>query len=141
MMNHNAVDRQQMLDVIARYAWGYDTADFGMVADAFTEDATSGGAVTGTEVRWGPMQGRAEIVRVLENIRKAQPDQRRHNLTTFLFDDQTATSAKMRCYLDLVSTQSGKSQIVTGGMYFIDFVRDQDVWRMKRLDGVLDGPF
>ena len=140
-MTDNAADRQLIQDAISRYAWGYDTADFALLGSSFTEDATSGGVVTGTDIRWGPMRGRAEIVSVLESIRTAQTGQRRHNIGCFLFDKQTATAATVRCYLCLLSTDQGISRLVTGGTYSVDLVKQGDLWRMSRLDAVLDAPF
>ncbi|MDQ0471799.1 nuclear transport factor 2 family protein [Labrys wisconsinensis] len=140
-MSHNAADRQLIQDAIARYAWGFDTADFALLGEAFTEDATSGGVVTGTSIAWGPMRGRDEIVAVLASIRRAQTDQRRHNIGSFLFEKQSATTASVRCYLDLTSTENGTSRLVTGGTYAADLVKQGETWRMSRLDAVLDGPF
>jgi hypothetical protein len=140
-MSHDPVDRQLIQDTLAKYVWGYDTGDFALLADSFTERATSGGVVSGTEIAWGPMQGRDEIIAVLRSIRNAQTDQRRHNIGSFLFEKQTATEATVRCYLDLISTEKGTSRVVTGGVYSADFVKLGGTWRMSRLDAVLDGPF
>ena len=140
-MTHNAADRQLMLEVVARYAWGYDNADFDMLADTFTEDATSGGVVTGTDIKWGPMKGREQIVSVLESIRKSQTDQRRHNVSNAIFLSQTETKASLKCNLSLAATENGVTKLLTAGYYEIDLVKEGDTWRMTRLDGVLDSPF
>ncbi len=141
-MSHNAADRQLIMEVTAKYAFGYDEADFELLADSFTENATSGGKVSGTDIAWGPMTGRAEIVSVLEGIRKSQPDQRRHCMTNFLFSKQTDTEASFRCFLNLLAAEGGTSRSVSGGWYDVDVVKDTDgIWRMSRMDGVLDAPF
>ncbi len=36
-ISHNAADRQLIQDAIAGYAWGFDTADFALLGEAFTE--------------------------------------------------------------------------------------------------------
>ncbi len=62
--------------------------------------------MTGTSIAWGPMQGRDEIVAVLASIRRARTGRRqRHNIGSFLFEKQSATTASVRCYLDLTSTE------------------------------------
>ena len=141
-MTHNAADRQLIMETTAKYAFGYDEADFALLADSFTENATSGGKVTGTDIAWGPMNGRAEIVSVLESIRQSQTDQRRHCMSNFLFTEQTETTAKFRCFLNLIAAENGASRSVSGGWYDVDAVKEADgVWRMSRMDGVLDSPF
>lgn len=141
MMTQDAADRQAMIEVLARYAWGYDMADFAMLADTFTEDATSGGVVTGTDIAWGPMKGRAEIVSVLEGIRQGQTDQRRHNVSNIFFTARTETTASMTANLSLASTEGGETRLLSAGYYTMDFVKQGETWRMSRLDGVLDAPF
>jgi len=140
-MAHNTIDRNLILEALSKYTWGYDEGDFDMLADSFTEDATSGGKVSGSDVKWGPMKGRAEIVSILKGIRETQTDQRRHCVSNFLFITQTESAASFRCYLNLVSAEKGKPRLITGGYYEIDAVKQGDVWRMSRLDGVLDAPF
>ncbi len=140
-MTQKAEDRQLMIEVVARYAWGFDMADYDILADTFTEDATSGGVVSGTDISWGPMKGRAEIVSVLEGIRRSQTDQRRHNTTNAFFTAQTDTTASMTVNLCLASTEGGATRLLSAGYYTIDFVKQGDTWRMSRLDGVLDSPF
>lgn len=137
----SAMDRHLIMDALARYAWGYDTADFDMLGAVFTEDAVSGGIVTGTDIAWGPMHGRAEIVSTLAGMRRQQAEQRRHNVGSFLFEAQTPTTATVRYYLTLVSTRDGKSRLVTGGTYSADLIKENDVWRIRRLEAVLDAPF
>ena len=140
-MTHDLADRQLIIEALSKYTWGYDEGDFKMLADSFTENATSGGRVSGTDMKWGPMRGRAEIVSVLEGIRKTQTDQRRHCVSNFIFISQTETKASYRCYLNLVAAENGQPKLVTGGWYEIDAVKEGDTWRMSRLDGVLDAPF
>lgn len=140
-MSNAALDRLLIQEALAKYVWGYDTSDFALLADAFTENATSGGVVSGTDIKWGPMQGRAEIVSILEGIRKSQSDQRRHNFTSVLFERLTDTTATFRTYLCLTSAENSVPRLVTGGAYSMDAVKQGDVWRISRLDGILDAPF
>lgn len=137
----SAMDRHLIMEALARYAWGFDTADFDLLGAVFTENAVSGGIVSGTDIAWGPMHGRSEITSILAGIRRQQADQRRHNIGSVLFEAQTETTASVRCYLTLVSTHSGESRLVTGGTYSADFMKEGDIWRISRLEAVLDAPF
>lgn len=140
-MTHNPADRQLIQEAMSKYTWGYDENDFAMLADAFTQNATSGGKVSGTDVAWGPMQGRDEIRSTLEGIRATQSDQRRHCVSNFIYLSQTETTATYRCYLNLIVAKDGAADLVTGGWYEVDAVKEGATWRMSRLDGVLDAPF
>lgn len=137
-MTHNAVDRQLIVEVVARYAFGYDEADFEMLGEAFTLDATSKGVWSTGDVAWGPMRGREEIASVLSAMRKGQSDRPRHIITNFLFTSQTELAASARFYLALNSTMGDKCSIVSAGKYDADFVSDAGVWRLSRLDAKLD---
>ncbi|KVD46799.1 hypothetical protein WS61_09880 [Burkholderia sp. ABCPW 11] len=131
-----------ILDCIAKYGWGYDEGDFAMLADAFTENATTGGIVTGTDMCWGPVTGRSQIVGTLSAIREAQTDQRRHTIHTHRFEAQTPTTASLSAYIVVLASENGETRIVTAGRYSIDAIKEADqVWRMSRLDAVLDSPF
>jgi hypothetical protein len=138
----NADDRALILDAVAKYGWGYDEGQFEMLADAFTEDAVTGGVVTGTDIGWGPVTGRVQIVDTLSTIRRAQSDQRRHTIHTFRFEDQTPTTAKLCTYIVVLASKDGETRVATAGRYSIDAVKDvDDVWRMSRLEAVLDSAF
>src|SRR5579863_7444391 len=112
-----AEDRWLISDALSKYAWGYDERDFDLLGDAFTEDAIAGGKVADTDIGWGPMQGRKQIVDVLSSIRARQTDQRRHTVSTLLFDELTDTMARVRCFLCLVAAEKGVPRIVSGGWY------------------------
>jgi hypothetical protein len=137
-MTHNAADRQLIFETVARFAFGYDDADFELMAAAFTADATSQGTWATGKLAWGPMIGRDDIVSVLSAIREKQADKPRHNITNFLFTEQTEATAEARFYLDLNSTVEGKTSVVSAGKYEAEFIREGDVWRLKRLDAALD---
>lgn len=137
-----ALDRVHILDAVAKYAWGYDEGDFDLLADSFTEDATSVGKVTASDIGWGPMHGRSHIVEILSRIRSEQTDQRRHTIHTHRFESQTSTAANLSLYLVVLGTESGQTRVVTAGRYTVDAIKEADgVWRMKRLDAVLDSAF
>ena len=141
-MSDKALDRQLILEALSRYTWGFDEGDFALLADAFTTDATTGGKVAHTDIAWGPVQGRQQIVDVLEGIRKTQTDQRRHCTSTFRFHGQTETEADFSCYVHLIGTENKVPRVVSAGWYRAQVVKETDgAWRMRNLDALLDAPF
>jgi hypothetical protein len=137
-----ANDRYLILDTLARYAWGFDEADFELLADTFTEDASTGGKVSHTDIGWGPLFGRVQIVEVLGSIRRGQTDQRRHSLSTARFHSQTEETADVSVYITIFGSEKLKTHVVTTGWYRAAFARQADgAWRMKHLDAQLDAPF
>ena len=136
-----AEDRWLISDALSKYVWGYDEGDFALLADSFTEDALAFGKVANTDLGWGPMKGRAEIVSTLSAIRAGQTDQRRHCVSNFLFDELGPTRAKVRCTLTLVATEKGVPRLVSGGWYRCVLVKEGPVWRIAEQEALLDSPF
>ncbi len=136
-----AEDRWLISDTLSKYVWGYDEGDFALLGDSFTEDAVASGKVANTDLGWGPMQGRAQIVKVLSEIRATQTDQRRHTISNILFDDLTDTTAKVRCTLVLVATEKGIPRLVSGGWYRCTVVKQDGVWQISEQQALLDSPF
>jgi ketosteroid isomerase-like protein len=135
-------DRHAIIDTLARYAWGYDDGDFALLADTFTEDASTGGKVANTDIGWGPVVGRAQIAQMLADIRGEQHDQRRHTLHTHRFHHQDASTADVSVYLSLFATQNQRTRLVTTGWYRAALVKEPDGnWRMRTLEASLDSPF
>lgn len=141
-MSRNLNDRQTIIDTLAKYAWGFDENDFSLLASVFAEDATSGGKVAGTDISWGPMRGREEIVGGLQGMRNSQTDRRRHCLSNHHFVSQTDMAATVRCYMTLLSAADSKVSPVTMGILEADLTKGGDEnWLVKRLDINLDAPF
>lgn len=136
-----AEDRWLIADALGRYTWGYDEGDFELLGEAFTEDAVARGRVANTDIGWGPMQGRAEIVKVLSDIRATQTDQRRHTISNLLYDELTEHTARVRCMLVLIATEHGEPRLVAGGWYRCRMVKQGALWRIAEQDALLDSPF
>ncbi|WP_024927436.1 MULTISPECIES: nuclear transport factor 2 family protein [unclassified Mesorhizobium] len=140
-MVQSETDRQQVIEAVTKYAWGYDQKDFGLLGEAMAINATSGGKITGTDVTWGPMKSRDEVVSGLQAMRNGQTMQPRHCLGNFLFSRQSDSSASLRCYLTLLASEGGRAGVATTGYFDIDAVKEGNVWRISRLDVTLDAPF
>ena len=140
-MGQSETARLQVIEALTKYAWGYDQKDFGLLAEAISVNATSGGKITGTDVGWGPMKGREEIVAGLRDMRNGQTTQPRHCLSNFLFSQQSDSTASLRCYLTLLASEGGRAGVATAGYFDVDAVREADTWRISRLDVTLDASF
>ncbi|WP_321883358.1 nuclear transport factor 2 family protein [Paraburkholderia bannensis] len=141
-MNDTALDRHLILEALARYTWGYDEGDFDLLADAFVADATTQGKVAKTDIGWGPMKGRTEIVSVLKTIRDGQTDQRRHCIHTVRFHSQSGSQADFSCYMHVTGAKNGGISIVTAGWYRVQVTKENDgFWRIVNMDAMLDAPF
>lgn len=59
--------KQEVEDTYARYSWGIDRADIGLLTGSYTEDAA------GVFTPMGPLSGRHAIVGVQKDFRRAWP--------------------------------------------------------------------
>jgi len=134
--------RREILQRLHQYCWGYDSNDMTLLGSVFTEQASSGGIVGGSDLSWGPWQGRGAIVEALAAIRASQPDRRRHVIDACVFDLLEADRASARVYVNIFSYANGRPpHLVTVGEYRLDAHHDRDGWLIGRLDEVLDSAF
>ncbi|MNN29826.1 hypothetical protein D3C81_1434440 [compost metagenome] len=111
-----------------------------MLAEAFCQDAVSGGKITNSELHWGPMNGRDQIISGLKDMRMA-PNQPRHCISNPLFISQSDRDASLRCYLTLMASENGAASVKSVGSLSIRVRKDEDHWRIYKLDVTLDAPF
>ena len=134
--------RQEILALLYRYSWAYDTNDMALLGSVFNEAGSTGGVVAGTSIGWGQWYGRQNIVDELSAIRCSQRDRRRHVITSPVFDAVTDKQATLRVYLSLFSYGDGKyPHLVTTGEYVMKASIHQGVWLIDSLDEVLESPF
>jgi len=131
-----------ILNVLNQYAHALDSGDIELMASAFSDHATSGGVVANSNARWGPWTGNRTIAEHLHALRERQHDQRRHQVTTPIFTHLSSDRATVKAFLALFSTpDGGKPGFLTSGEYLVQFSCTDGVWKIDRLDGVLDGEF
>lgn len=134
--------RYEILQRLHEYCWGYDSNDMALLGSVFSEQASSGGKVVGTDLCWGPWQGKHVIVDALSAIRESQPDRRRHVIESCVFDQLTPSVANARVYVSIFSYANGKApHLVTVGEYSLTASNGSTGWRLERLDEVLDSAF
>jgi len=144
-MSTNNIDwtqAQAVLNVLYQYAHAYDAGDAQMMESVFSDDAISGGVVSNSPSCWGPWNGCKTISHGLKTLRDTQQDQRRHQITTPVFVHLCSEKALVKAYLSLFSTPiGGQTILATTGEYQVQLSRKEGIWKIDRLDGVLDGEF
>jgi SnoaL-like domain len=95
----SADDRAAIIETYARYAWGLDLADAGMLLSAFAEDAEF-------DHLWqGKVKGHAAI---LANMRELWNDRqhwwfgRQHLFNHYIMERQPDASVKVRCFFQIM---------------------------------------
>ena len=137
--DHTAA-RLDIMELLHRYSWGYDTRDVEMLGSTFTTDGSCTVHLKGTP-GWGPYVGRDVIVEWQASFMKIQSDQRRHSMTNILFDELTPSHARVRCFLVLTAAENGLVRLVTTGVYRIETGKEDGCWRIRKLDLFLDASF
>lgn len=107
-------------DTYARYSWGIDQADFGLLVSSYAEDAA------GTFSPMGPLTGRHAIVGVQKDFRRAWPWMQHYgDVLGSLVDGDKAAMIVAR-----VIPQAGKNPDEFGAYYPLRLRRDGALWRI-----------
>jgi len=107
-------------DTYARYSWGIDQADFGLLVSSYAEDAA------GTFSPMGPLKGRHAIVGVQKDFRRAWPWMQHYGevLGSRVDGDMAAM------IVGRIIPQAGKDADVFGAYYPLRLRRDGALWRI-----------
>ncbi len=129
-----ADDRHAIQQLLSSYGFHHDARDFDSLAECFAEDATYTMVVAGAQPI-GPKFGRDAIVDQIRLLKSRQTDQRRHVITNFLFDQETASRARVRTYVTVIAVADGVLEVVSSGIYTDIVARTEWGWRIadKRL--------
>ncbi|ATB39411.1 ring hydroxylating subunit beta family [Cystobacter fuscus] len=131
--------RESIADLVARYAWAYDTRNWDALVECFTPDASLSLRVAGGDLA-GPFRGHAEIMRLMRDSAAAQDDRRRHVCTNLVVDLSGPDTATARSYLTLISVRGEHLEVVTTGTYTDEVVQTGGVWRLRARHIELDLP-
>lgn len=131
--------RESIADLLARYAWAYDTHDWDALAACFTPDASLSLRVAGGDLA-GPFRGHAEIMRLMRDSAAAQDDRRRHVCTNLVVDPSGPGTATARSYLTLISVKDGRLEVLATGTYTDEVVQAGESWRLRTRHIELDLP-
>lgn len=132
--------RQALQEVIHRYCWSFDERRSDLLRDCFTQDATWQGSVMG-ETRIGPFVGQEQVQEWLSRFWDHQRDQRRHLILNFMVEELQDDEATALAYLLLTGSSRAESRMETTGFYRLTYRREDDGWRISRLEAGFDSPF
>ncbi|MEL6890621.1 MAG: nuclear transport factor 2 family protein [Actinomycetota bacterium] len=118
-------DRDEIVDIAARYTWAIDTRDYGALADVFTPDAY---ALLGGEACHGLGAIQDRVARALDPLDASQ-----HLVGSHVVDlgiEGNPDRARHRCQFQAQHCREGANYIVAGS-YSDRFVRTADGWRIE----------
>ena len=124
-----AASRQEISEVLSRYAVFVDAGEFDRLEALFASDATFD-ITPDPKIIPVPAVGRRKIREVLEGRYDvvSKVDQRRHLITNLVIDELGDTEAVTRCFLTVLSVpKSGGSVELRGTGVYHD--------RLRRIDG------
>ena len=120
-------DRQEIVELLYRYARGVDTRDWALWRTVFTEDAELDYSTTG-----GPVGGRDEVTSWLESSIGLLP--MIHHVVSNFQIDLDGDRAKVRALFHCTAQLPGLDDLlVTGGYYDEELVRTPAGWKIHRL--------
>ncbi|WP_395833207.1 nuclear transport factor 2 family protein [Cystobacter fuscus] len=131
--------RESISDLVARYAWAYDTRDWDALVECFTPDATLSLRVAGGDLA-GPFRGHTEIMRLMRDSAAAQDDRRRHVCTNLVVDLSGPGTATARSYVTLISVRGVQLEVLATGTYTDEVVQAGESWRLRARHIELDLP-
>jgi hypothetical protein len=104
---YDVADRLAIINLFGAYAYTYDQNQLDDFRALFTESPELGLQLyDGTTVSRG-VDTVMELLAVRKGEFKAQNNQRRHALNSFLFDSQSAEEATGRCYVQVFAIRDG----------------------------------
>ena len=128
-----ALDRLEIQELYARYAWGIDTADLPMAMSTFTQDA-------GFDHLW---QGRVEgHEAIAENLKKLWYDRqhwwlgRQHLMNHFIMDPREEEGeVDVRCFFQILqfNVDYGTNFVFGIGTRIDHVTKKEGVWRFQSL--------
>ena len=139
-MQNNISARLEIMEILNRYAWGYDSRDLDLMGGSFAANGSFDIKLAGSD-GWGPYQGRQAIVEWLAEIMQSQTDQRRHCVTNMIFREINETSALVESYLVLTAVEDNELRVVCTGTYHDRMVVEDGRWLIEHKTLKLDNPF
>ncbi|HWF52873.1 MAG TPA: nuclear transport factor 2 family protein [Solirubrobacteraceae bacterium] len=137
------IQRDEVQELISRYAWAYDVNDKAELAAVFAVDAEYAVSLSDGTL-YATLSGREAILEFVAGTRDSQPDQRRHVMTNLFTLARTDEMVTVRAYLLLVSNGASLDEPFTAlgtGVYELDVVRQGGELCFQRFVLVLDRPF
>ena len=125
-------DRILIAERMHRYGWAFDERQEEALSECFTESATWQASIMGTSTI-GPFNGKSEIINFMKGFWPNQLDQRRHNITNVIVENQSEKAASVMAYLVLMSASVQGLKPVTTGFYKVEMVKSDGTWKIQTL--------
>lgn len=132
--------RNEIENVLARYALAYDDGDMDAVEVVFAQDAVLTMRIAGGEMV-GPLHGIEEIMRLYRGAHDSQTDQRRHITTNLLVEEIDEKTVKTVSYLLITSAEHGSLTVLSTGKYEDEWVKSGGEWHLAKRHIGLDLPY
>jgi 3-phenylpropionate/cinnamic acid dioxygenase small subunit len=137
------IQRDEICELISRYAWAYDINDKAELAAVFAQHAEYAVSLAdGTS--HATLTGREAILGFVAGTRDSQPDQRRHVMSNLRTLARTDSQVTVRVYLLLVTNGASLEdpfEAIGTGVYELDVIREDGELCFSRFVLVLDRPF
>lgn len=129
-------DRASIENLLNTYSLAYDTPDLEALESVFTEDASFSLIIAGGDrIAFEP---RDAIMKLMRDSLASQTDQRRHNNSNLIVEDEVDGVTRTRHYLTLLATENGEIALLSAGMYSAEIVEQDGALRFKSLHLDLD---
>ncbi len=132
--------REEIEDVLASWALGYDEREVQRMVDCFTEDASMEIDIAGVETK-GPFVGRDAVIQDMTDHHELEKYQTRHVVTNAVVEPRGEDEAAVTSYLTLFVIEGHETRLQATGVYRDRFVRQDGAWRIARRDLYLDAHY
>lgn len=134
-------DHSAILNMLSKWAYGYDTPDMDAMAQCFTDDAELTMRIAGGDLI-GPFTGKDAVMKLFSDSLEGQSDQRRHLTVNTFIAEEDDTTALCKSVLTLLAIANGKLEVLSSGTYTDNVARGSDSgWRITKRHIELDLPY
>lgn len=134
-------DHSAILNMLSKWAYGYDTPDMAAMAECFTDNAELTMRIAGGDLI-GPFSGKDAVMKLFTDSLQGQSDQRRHLTVNTFVAEESETTALCKSVLTLLAVADGKLTVLSSGTYTDNVVRESDnAWRIVKRHIELDLPY
>jgi 3-phenylpropionate/cinnamic acid dioxygenase small subunit len=126
-----ADERNAIIDVLHRVAFGFDQRKLDMVEASFAENATMSMRIADGELI-GPFEGRSAIMQLMSDTLAIQEDQRRHVISNVLIDSGEGNTLSVSSYLSLLSIENNQIKVISSGIYSDEITQANGEWKLTK---------
>ena len=123
------MEKQAILELIAKAAYGFDEADIEMLRDVFTENSKFIINIEGEDAA-SVYEGHDAIMKLQIDALKVQTDKRRHVVTNSFFIEEKAHRAQLISNVLITSVENSVIRLVTSGVYKDEVVLEDGRWKI-----------